>query len=102
MFKEPFQIFLVITFLAEPNSLPDPAPYASPEVPETDAAETPTEDMINKMIDEFQLYRDPYLTDVITECYGRTPLHIAVTDRRKDVVNCFIDFRGRLQECIRL
>ena len=58
--------------------------------------------MINKMIDEFQLYRDPYLTDVITECYGRTPLHIAVTDKRKDVVNCFIDFRGRLQDCMYL
>lgn len=81
----------------EPNSLPDPAPYSPPEVPGTEAAETdPTEDMINKMIDEFQLYRDPYLTDVITECYGRTPLHIAVTDKRKDVVNCFIDFRGSL------
>lgn len=54
------------------------------------------------MIDEFQLYRDPYLTDVITECYGRTPLHIAVTDKRKDVVNCFIDFRGRQQDCMYL
>lgn len=86
--------------MTEPNSLPDPASYAPPEVPGTDTVETPTEDMINKMIDDFQLYRDPYLTDVITECYGRTPLHIAVTDKRKDVVNCFIDFRGRLQKSV--
>lgn len=66
------------------------------ETAETDAAQTPTEDMINKLIDDFQLYQDPYLKAVITECHGRTPLHVAVAEKHEDVVNCFVDFQGRL------
>lgn len=52
--------------------------------------------MINKLIEDYQLYQDPYLTAVITECYGRTPLHVAVADKHEDVVNRFIDFQGIL------
>ena len=81
--------------LSESSSLPDPSPPSSLEISETDAVEAPTEDTINKLIDDNQLYKDPYVTAVITECYGRTPLHIAVTDKHEDVVNCFIDFQGR-------
>lgn len=80
----------------ESSSLPDPSPPSSLEISETDAVEAPTEDTINKLIDDNQLYKDPYVTAVITECYGRTPLHIAVTDKHEDVVNCFIDFQGSL------
>lgn len=29
--------------------------------------------------------------DVITECWNQTPMHMAVTEKHKDVVKCFID-----------
>lgn len=85
-------------FLVESSSIPDStaSQASSVETAETDAAQTPTEDMINKLIDDFQLYQDPYLKAVITECHGRTPLHVAVAEKHEDVVNCFVDFQGRL------
>jgi len=59
-----------------------------------DAAQTPTEEMIHKLIEDYQLYQDPYLKAVIIDCHGRTPLHVAMADKHEDVVNCFIDFQG--------
>lgn len=61
---------------------------------DSDTAQTPTEDMIHKLIEDHQLYQDPYLKVVIIDCHGRTPLHVAVADKHEDVVNCFIDFQG--------
>ena len=81
----------------ETSSMPDTFSRETSTVAASDpnTAQTPTEDTINNLIEDFQLYQDPYLTTVITECHGRTPLHIAVSDKHEDVVNCFIDFQGR-------
>ena len=84
-------------FLLEISSTPDPSPSEARSVAaaaESDAAQTPTEDTIDKLIEDYQLYHDPYLQAVIIECHGRTPLHIAVAEKHEDVVNCFIDFQG--------
>lgn len=61
-----------------------------------DVAESPTEEMIDKLVDDFQLYQDPYLQTIIMDCHGRTPLHIALAEKHEDVVNCFLDFQGSL------
>ncbi|KAJ7374091.1 hypothetical protein OS493_009422 [Desmophyllum pertusum] len=63
----------------ETSSVPDPSPSEASSVAATadsDAAQTPTEDMIDKLIEDYQLYQDPYLKAVITECHARTPLHV--------------------------
>lgn len=85
--------------MLETSSVPDSSPSESSSVGATadsDAAQTPTEDMIHKLIEDYQLYQDPYLKAVIIECHGRTPLHVAVAEKHEEVVNCFIDFQGRL------
>lgn len=85
--------------MLETSSEPDPTPSeptSAGATADSDAAQTPTEDMIHKLIEDYQLYQDPYLKAVITECHGRTPLHVAVAGKHEDVVNCFIDFQGRL------
>ena len=85
-----------VFFFKETSSMPDTFSRETSTVAasDSDTAQTPTEDTINNLIEDFQLYQDPYLTVVITECHGRTPLHIAVSDKHEDVVNCFIDFQG--------
>ena len=87
----------VFFFFLETSSMPDTFSRETSTVAasDSDTAQTPTEDTINNLIEDFQLYQDPFLTAVITECHGRTPLHIAVSDKHEDVVNCFIDFQGR-------
>lgn len=83
----------------ETTPVPDPSPSAaSTDVAAADsnAAQTPTEEMIDKLVDDFQLYQDPYLQAVIIDCHGRTPLHVAVAEKHEDVVNCFLDFQGSL------
>jgi len=84
--------------MTETSPVPDPSPseasLAGASAADPDTAETPTEDMINKLIEDYQLYQDPYLKAVIIDCHGRTPLHVAVSEKHEDVVNCFIDFQG--------
>ena len=91
------QSLLAFCLMAETSPVPDPSPSEASSVgasADPDTAETPTEDMIHKLIEDYQLYQDPYLKAVITDCHGRTPLHVAVSDKHEDVVNCFIDFQG--------
>ena len=66
---------------------------------DAELAESPTEEVIQKLIDDHQLYQDPCAKAVITHCHGRTPLHVAVTEKHEAVVNCFIDFQGILCFC---
>lgn len=55
----------------------------------------PSEEAISKLIEDYQLYKDPYSNTVITECYGKTPLHIAIAEKHESVVNCIIEFQGK-------
>ena len=55
----------------------------------------PSEEEIAKMMEDYQLYKDPYCNTVITECYGKTPLHIAIAEKHENVVNCIIEFQGK-------
>ena len=34
--------------------------------------------------------------DVITECWDRTPMHVAVTEKNESVLRCFIEYKGTL------
>ena len=85
-----------------PDSSPSEATSSLGAATDSEAAQTPTEDMIHKLIVDYQLYHDPYLKAVIIECHGRTPLHVAVAEKHEDVVNCFIDFQGWLSLIHRL
>lgn len=85
--------------MSETTPVPDPSPSAASTdvvAADSNAAQTPTEEMIDKLVDDFQLYQDPYLQAVIIDCHGRTPLHVAVAGKHEDVVNCFLDFQGWL------
>lgn len=92
----PFCLFPLLETSSVPDSSPSEATSSVGAAADSDTAQTPTEDMIRKLIEDYQLYQDPYLKAVITECHGRTPLHVAVADKHEEVVNCFIDFQGRL------
>ena len=54
----------------------------------------PSEEMITKLIEDYHLYRDPYTSGIVTECHGRTPLHMAIAEKHESVVNCIIEFQG--------
>ncbi|XP_048582377.1 rabankyrin-5 isoform X2 [Nematostella vectensis] len=56
----------------------------------------PTEEEIKKLIEDHRLYEDPFSRGVIRDCHGRTPLHMAVTEKHEGVVNCFIEHQGSL------
>lgn len=91
------QCLLAFCLMTVTSPVPDPSPSEASLVGESAdpyTAETPTEDTINKLIEDYQLYQDPYLKAVIIDCHGRTPLHVAVSEKHEDVVNCFIDFQG--------
>uniref|UniRef100_A0A6P8I0Z8 Rabankyrin-5-like n=1 Tax=Actinia tenebrosa TaxID=6105 RepID=A0A6P8I0Z8_ACTTE len=56
----------------------------------------PSEYDISKLIQEQRLYEDPFANVIITDCHGRTPLHVAVAHKHENVVNCFINFQDSL------
>ena len=75
-----------------------PEEDAQPEVEREEPweEEEPTDEIIQKLMDDHQLYRDPYCTGIITDCYGRTALHMAIAAKHEHVVSCFIKFQGKL------
>lgn len=54
----------------------------------------PTEDEIYKTVQEHKLYKDPFINTIITDCSGKTPLHVAVIHKHEDVLECFFNFQG--------
>ena len=62
-----------------------------------DALQSPTAiekfDYDSMNIDELELEAELDLS-VVTECWDRTPMHVAVTEKKDNVVRCFIEYKG--------
>lgn len=56
---------------------------------------SPTEAEISKTIQEQKYFKDPFASTIISDCFGKTPLHEAVIYKREDVVDCFLNFQGK-------
>ena len=35
-------------------------------------------------------------TSIVTECWDRTPMHVAVVEKKDTVVRCFIEYKGNV------
>ncbi len=62
-----------------------------------DAAQSPTHienfDFDNMKINDLDIEAG-IDSGIITECWDRTPLHMAIAERRESVIRCFIDYKG--------
>ena len=35
-------------------------------------------------------------TGIIKECWDRTPVHVAISEKHDSVIRCFIDYKGKV------